>query len=44
MCGNWNELWESFDRGKGAKVANDARSAGEVEGDAMFARASGAAG
>jgi ribonucleoside-diphosphate reductase beta chain len=39
--GNWNEVWDNFDRRKAAKAANDAP---EAEGDAdMFARAGVAA-
>jgi ribonucleoside-diphosphate reductase beta chain len=39
--GNWNEVWEGFDRRKSAKAANDAPA---VEGDEdMFARAGVAA-
>jgi len=35
--GNWNEVWDNFDRRKGAKAANDMPT---VEGDEdMFARA-----
>ena len=41
--GNWNEVWDSFDRRKGAKAANDAVGAGaagaaEAEKD-MFEQA-----
>jgi ribonucleoside-diphosphate reductase beta chain len=39
--GNWNEVWDNFDRRKGVKAANDAPAA---EGDEdMFARAGVAA-
>jgi ribonucleoside-diphosphate reductase beta chain len=39
--GNWNEVWDNFDRRKSAKAANDAPA---VEGDEdMFARAGVAA-
>ncbi|MES2147136.1 MAG: ribonucleotide-diphosphate reductase subunit beta, partial [Pseudomonadota bacterium] len=42
--GNWNEVWDSFDRRQKAKgeVANDGAAAGEGEAD-MFADAGVAA-
>lgn len=44
MRGNWGEVWDSFDRRKSAKAANDwvDAAAGESGGD-MFTRAGVAA-
>ena len=37
MRGNWNDVWDSFDRRKGAKAANDAVGAeAAVEEADMF--------
>lgn len=48
--GKWHEVWESFDRQKGAKVANDTAAylsavalAEAEDGDDMFARSGVAA-
>jgi ribonucleoside-diphosphate reductase beta chain len=40
MRGNWNEVWDSFDRGKQAKVANDVPEVADAD---MFAQAGVAA-
>jgi ribonucleoside-diphosphate reductase beta chain len=44
--GNWNEVWDNFDRRQKAKAANDggssAEASAEAEGD-MFSRAGVAA-
>jgi ribonucleoside-diphosphate reductase beta chain len=41
--GNWNEVWDSFDKRQTAKAANDAPVADDGEGEDMFARAGVAA-
>ncbi len=40
--GNWNEVWDSFDRRQKAKAANDVPE-GEGDGEDMFSRAGVAA-
>ena len=36
--GNWNDVWDSFDKRQTAKAANDVPEV-EAEGEDMFARA-----
>jgi ribonucleoside-diphosphate reductase beta chain len=41
--GNWNEVWDNFDRRMKAKAANDPASEAESEGGDMFSAAGVAA-